>query len=269
MSEDKDFDNLMADFSKRLSEENSAGEPQFWNAPDILEDISKGEFPLSYILNPTERDELRELISGLIGLLVRAHVGDITARHQLEIIHTFMFPKQYEVPPNVVEALAKKHRSGHLLRAWALRRLMSEISEVVIPAKSNAESILEGRVRLSPDADPNHSLYELVRTHLNNLKRGTTLQMLAINIYLQKASNADVPGLDERTLKRDLSRLRMWEETDKSHMREKTRFAKEKSGTSWKAQIPIRKYSESWLPGSVEDTESSFNWKNDVDEIED
>lgn len=269
MPEDKDFDNLMADISKRLSEENSAGEPQFWNAPDILEDISKGEFPLSYILNPTERDELRELISGLIGLLVRAHVGDITARHQLEIIHTFMFPKQYEVPPHVVDALAKKHRSGHLLRAWALRRLMYEISEVVIPAKPDAESILEGRVRLSPDANPNHPLYKLVRKHLNSLKRGTTLQMLAIHIYLQKASDADVLGIDERTLKRDLSRLRKWEQDDESHKREKTRLAQEKSGISWKAQIPIRKYSESWLPISPEEVESSINTGNDVDEIED
>ena len=258
MSEMKDFDDFMAEVAARLSEGPARGEYEFWEGPDILEEIRTGEIPLGEILLAAERREMRVLISGVIGLLVRRHVGDEEAHLQLSILHTFIFPKQYEVPEQVIRSLAKKYRSGALARAWALRRLMYRLSELVVPVKTDARDILDGPVKLSPRADKRHPLYEQVVTHL---MRRTTLQMLAIRIYGQSmfdASESGNVGDYERSLKRDLQRLREWEKDrgHPSHERMKNQLSAEGSGMSWKAQIPVRKYSESWVPVPPEDSEA-------------
>jgi hypothetical protein len=256
MSEAEDFNSLMADVAGRLSEGDAGAEYQFWEGPDVLEEIRTGEFPLGSIFSPDERSEMRELISGLIGLLVRRHFGDAVAHHQLNVIHSFTFPKKYEVPSQVVERLSKRYRSGHLIRAWEIRRLMYEISDLIVPMNPDAESILKSPIRLRSDADPGHPLYKLVSQRLGSLRRPTTLQMLAIHIYLLRAQESGVLGLNERTLKRDLQRLRRWEQEDEEHMRVKNQFAADESRTSWKAQIPIRKFSESWIPKASEGKKS-------------
>jgi hypothetical protein len=253
--QEEGFHDLIAEVAERLSEDRISGEYQFWEGPDILEEIRTGKLRLGDILFSAERSELREVISGLIGLLVRRHFGDEIAHQQLNIIHSFMFPKQYEVPEHVIEKLSKKYRSGHLTRAWELRKLMYEISDLVVPTKTNAENILKSPVQLLPQADRKHSLYPLVKKHL---KRGTTLQILAIRIYLEMVNEREDQGaIDERTLKRDLQRLRKWEESDVEHMRRKKELTAAGTEVSWKAPIPVRKYSESWFPSLREDSQES------------
>jgi hypothetical protein len=256
MSEAKKDDAFYSEVSARLLENNQENENEFWEAPGILESIRTGDLLLSEILTKDERSEMEELISGVIGLLVRRHFGDEIAYQQLNVIHSFMFPKQYEVPEHVLERLSKKYRSGHLTRAWALRRLMYKLSDLVAPTLLDTENLLVSPVRLLPQADSKHPLYSLVKKYL---KRGTTLQILAIRIYLEMQSARDEEGtIDERTLKRDLQRLREWEETDAEHMRRKRELAAAGTQVSWKAHIPVRKYSESWfpsLPKSIQDVE--------------
>jgi hypothetical protein len=249
------FDDLMADVADRLSEDRIGAEYQFWEGADILEEIRTGEFRLGDFLFSAERSELRELLSGLIGLLIRRHFGDVVALQQLNIIRSFMFPKQYEVPEHVIEKQSKMYRSGHLTRAWELRKLMYEISDLVAPTKTDTENILKSPVQLLPQADSKHSLYPLVKKHL---KRGTTLQMLAIRIYLELIiEREDIGAIDERTLKRDLQRLREWEESDDEHMKWKEELAAAGTEVSWKAYIPVRKYSESWIPSLRNDFRES------------
>lgn len=248
MSDAENFNDLISGVAERLTDEAHTAEYRFWEAPDILEEIRTRELPLAYFLSPIERREVREMISGLIGLFVRQHVGDLGAHQQLNIIKSFMFPKRYEVPDQVIDKLSKMYRSAHLERAWELRRLMYEISELVVPVRANSENIFKIPVKLKPEANPNHPLYELVSSRLKNLKRHTTMQMLAIHIYLHIAHKTGKTGIDERSLKRDMQKLRRWEEADKEHLRVKAQLATNNSGMSWKAEIPIRKYSESWVP---------------------
>lgn len=253
MAGTKDFDNSMAEVAERLSDDSGGDEYEFWEGPDILEEIRTGELRLGDILSAAERREMRGLLSGIIGLLVRSHFGDEGARLQLNILHTFTFPRQYEVPEQVIQNLGKKYRSGHLTRAWALRRLMYKLSDLVIPSRPDGKDPLTSPVKLSPQADPKHPLYEHV---VKNLTRGTTLQMLAIRVYLATMTGGGETGVDERSLKRDLQRLRRWEESDPGHMRMKERFASAEAGASWKSQIPVHKYSESWVPLPPDDSET-------------
>lgn len=245
MAGTKDFDNSMAEVAGRLSDVPSRDEYEFWEGPNILEEIRTGELRLGDILSSPERREMQGLISGVIGLLIRRHFGDEGAHLQLNILHTFTFPKQYEVPEQVIRSLGKKYRSGHLTRAWALRRLMYKLADLVIPSRTDGKDPLTSPVKLSPQADPKHPLYEHV---VKNLTRGTTLQMLAIRVYLATMTGEGETGVDERSLKRDIQRLRRWEESDPGHMQMKERFASAEAGASWKSQIPVHKYSESWVP---------------------
>jgi len=246
MTEAEDFNTSFSEVIDRLSRNDQDKEYEFWKAPGIFESIKSGDLPLGIILTSEERAEMEELIAGVISLLVTRHYGDRLADHQLNIIHKFMFPKKYEVSKNVIRQLSKKYQSGHLTRGWALRRLMYQLSELVEPIMLDTKNIEQSRVRLLPNADTKHPLYPLVERHL---LRGTRLQTLAIKIYLEKVSRTKGGGtIDERTLKRDLQRVRRWEETDTSHMHQKKEFAATKTKVAWKAQIPIRKYSESWVP---------------------
>jgi hypothetical protein len=127
---------------------------------------------------------------------------------------------------------------------------MHRLSELVTPTELDTDNVITSPVRLLPQADSKHALYPLVKKYL---KRGTTLQILAIRIYLEWTNESDdEAAIDERTLKRDLQRLREWEEKDVKHMQRKEELAAAGNEVSWKAQIPVRKYSESWVPSMPE-----------------
>lgn len=106
----------------------------------------------------------------------------------------------------------------------------------------DAEEVTKSRVSVSPGADNRHRLYPLVRGHC---KRGTTLQNLAVRVYLELIQENNREGkLDERALRRDLRRLKAWEDADPVDTRLKREYAA--AGRHWKARIPVRLYSESF-----------------------
>jgi hypothetical protein len=76
MNEAEEFNHFMVEVAGQLSESGASAEYRFRERPDILKEIRAGELPLGSIFSPDERSEMRELISGLIGLLVRRHFGD-------------------------------------------------------------------------------------------------------------------------------------------------------------------------------------------------
>jgi hypothetical protein len=251
---DRDFSEVAA----KLLEDDDSGEQRFWESPGVLESIRKGELPQIEILTEDERSEMDELISGVIGLLVQRHFGDKRAVQQLSIIHKLIFPKKYDVSRTVIERLSKKYESGHLTRGWELRRLMYRLSDLVAPIRPDTENVMTSPIRLLPQADPKHPLYESVVEQLKVAKRSTTLQMLAIRIYLKRVEGTqEVSRIDERTLKRDLQKLREWEESDVEHVRLKEEITAACAGVPWMARIPLRKYSESWIPIVPDDLRKS------------
>lgn len=244
MPRNDEFDDYFSDVVKQLPEGSSKDEYEFWKAPDLLGDIKAGRLPLGQILWPGEIEELRAMLSGLIGLFIVRHYGGEHSSWQLNVIHKFIFPQKFEVPWTLVESLSKKYESGHLIRGWAVRRLMYELADLLELANPEADDPTTSTVSISPGADQKHPRYELVKKHC---KRKMNLQTLAIRIYLELIQNRNEDGkIDERSLRRDLKRLRAWEDDDLVHTEMKKEYAAAGSKFHWKSRIPIRLYSESF-----------------------
>lgn len=244
MPENKNVDEYLAEVASQLPGGADGVDYEFWKAPDLLEDIRAGKLRLGDVLGPREREEFSALLSGLIGLFITRHFGAERAKWQLDVVNKFTFPQKFEIQWAVVESLSKKYGSGHLIRGWALRRLMHELADLVELSSPNAKDITLSPVHVSPAVDSTHRLYPLVSRHC---RRGTTLQSLAVRVYLEliKGENED-QAIDERSLRRDLRRLKAWEDADPEHTRLKQEYAE--AGHHWKAGIPVRLYSESFRP---------------------
>jgi hypothetical protein len=256
--ERQDIDDALSRLAADLGGGAVDSEYEFWKAPSLLEEIKSGDLSLGSLLSPHEAEEFKALLSGLIGLFVTRHVGVERARRQLNLVHKFIFPQKFEVPWTVVESLSKKYESGHLLRAWALRRLMYELADLVELKLPELEDVTAGRVVLAPGADEGHRLYPLV---LRLINRSTTLQSLAVDVYLELIQRENESGtVDERSLRRDLKRLQAWEDADPVHTRLKKEYAAAGARYHWKARIPVRFYSESFRPSTpTELAESALN----------
>jgi hypothetical protein len=199
-------------------------EYEFWKAPDLLEEVRDGRLRLGLILGKYESEEFRAILTGLIGLFIRRQLGEDRPRWQLNLVHKFVFPQKFEVPWVVIESLAGKYESGHLVRGWSLRRLMYELADLIHLAQPNLEDVTAGHVVLSPNADQGHRLYPLV---LRYCKRKTTLQSLAVRVYLELIQGENEDGvIDEPSLRRDLRRLKAWEDADPVHTRLKEEYEK-------------------------------------------
>jgi hypothetical protein len=238
--------------------EGQAGQGyEFWNAPDLLVEIREGKLRLGQLFGTYEAEEFRSLLAGLIGLFIRRLAGEDRARWQLNVVQKFVYPQKFEVPWTLVESLAGKYESGHLVRGWALRRLMYELAGLVELRQPEREDITASVVFISPDADQGHRLYPLVRRYC---KPKTTLQSLAIRVYLELIQGENEEGvIDERSLRRDLKRLKAWEDADPMHTRLKREYAAA-GQYHWKARIPVRLYSESFRPPTPSElTESALN----------
>lgn len=243
-----DLDVNLSELARDLTGDSGGYEYELWEGPDVLEDIKAGRLVLSQLLCRREAAELKTLISGLIGLFITRHFGDESAYQQLNVVEKFTFPKRFEVPQSVVKSLSKKYDSGHLIRAWAIRRLMYELADLVELAHPEAEDPSASVVTISPSANKRHRLYPLVMRYC---KPRTKLQPLAIRIYLELIQGENEGGqIDERSLRRDLRRLRTWEDADPVHTRLKKEYAAAASSYHWKARIPIRLYSESFRPAT-------------------
>jgi hypothetical protein len=255
MSDKKDAHDFLTEVAEQLLPQSRKrkGEFPYWLGPSILEEVHTGEFPLGALLNEEEFSDLNILVSGVIGLLVARHFGDLDARRQLNVIEKFLFPKKYEVPAQVIEKLSRRYESGHLVRAWALYRLIHRLGDLVIIEDPHPEDMLKSRVVISPEADQSHSLYPYVVRYWKWGQRGRTLENLAIYIYLALAKKStkiteEDPSLNVKSLQRDLRKLRRREEADHAHMKTKKRLVAGGADVSVLAHFPTRKYSESFVP---------------------
>lgn len=258
MPGEQDLDELLSAVADTLPEGRTGPEYEFWKAPDLLAEIRAGEFPLGHFLGKHEVEEFRAILSGLIGLFIKRHFGDTRSEWQLNVVHKFIYPQKFEVPWTAVESLAGKYESGHLLRGWALRRLMYELADLVELTQPDLEDVTVSRVVLATNADQEHRLYPLVRRYC---RRGTTLQSLAVRVYLELIQGENERGaVDERSLRRDLKRLQAWEDADQMHTRLKKEYAAAGAHYHWKARIPVRLYSESFRPATPSEiAESALN----------
>jgi hypothetical protein len=204
-----------------------------------------GALRLKGTLTEDDGEELLQLVGAVIGMFDRLKKGDELARHQLNLITKIAFPKTFGMPLSAIESLARKYRSGHVKRGFDVRKLMYKLSDIVVPVHSTSKDALDGAILIAttPEAQQ-HSLYS---DALKNWRRGTTLQMLAIRIYLEKLGGKDEGTVvDERTLKRDLKKLREWEKSDPQHMLHMERAASAIGG-NWKTRFPLYRHPETMV----------------------
>jgi len=178
-------------------------------APCLAEMFQIGALARKGIIGSETREKLSEIIHKLVRIAVHAEEGDERASNQLKVIHKLALPNNYALPASVIKNLADSyHISAHLARAWSIRSLMIELSFVVEPTHDD-RSVLDGPVRLTTTNVHllNPEIYEKAKRHI---KKNTTLQSLAIAIYLEELGREEI-YLEPRQLKHDLQKLKEWE----------------------------------------------------------
>jgi hypothetical protein len=215
------------------------------HAPGLIEMFQLGSLSRKGIIKKKTRKTVSQIIHQLIRVACQADQGNEQSLDQLKAIHKLSHPQSYDLPATVIKNLVDSyHTSPHLARAWSVRHLMLDLSDVVEPVREGI-SVLKSGIKLTTTdvhlLDP--EVYGKAKKHI---KRGSTLQSLAMSIYLDDLNKEGI-NLDLRQLKLDLKKLREWEVAnhfDASHGYElwNGRF-----GQYPTARIPrIPMYSEGW-----------------------
>lgn len=165
--------------------------------------IEKGE------LAPEYQTTISEIVGLLSMLILLADEGIEQCQIQIEAIKKLAHPNKYEIPINKIIEIANYETSPTLARAWELRRIMSHLTNVVVPRHPTKPFTHNQivRMRTSPAFSVFQALWDLARKHWNP---NSTLQSLAIDLYLIDLDREGVT-CDARTLKKDLQHAREWE----------------------------------------------------------
>lgn len=178
---------------------------------DLDASIHKGDVSLRYF------NYVESIVSGMVDAITLASAGSNEAEHKLIAIRKILWPQQYNLPKSAIKKMVDRyHGSPQLARACTLRHLMSLLSRVVSPAHPEKPFNTRSAVLLLETSKAEWPL--LFIKAQQQWKRNSTLQSLAIRIYLSERVDAEPETrVDERTLKRDLLVLRLWE---KNHVPE-------------------------------------------------
>jgi len=167
--------------------------------------VDKGDIALRYF------NYVESIVSEMVDAITLASSGSLEAENKLIAVNKILRPQQYNLPQSAIENIVSRYNgSPQLARACTLRHLMSLLTKVVRPADSEKPFNTRSPILLleaSKDEWPG-----LFIKAQKQWKRNSTLQSLAIRIYLSELVSAKPDTrVDERTLKRDLLALRRWE----------------------------------------------------------
>lgn len=179
------------------------------NAPGLVHMFQIGALARKGIIGKRAQETLSQIIRALVSIAYHAESGDEEASNQLQVLHKIAYPSGYELPATVIKGLADSyHTSPHLVRGWAIRSLMLELSYVVEPTRLD-RSVLDGAVRMVQrnKLSFERGLYEKASKFI---RTGSTLQSLAITIYIDNLEKEGIT-IDPREIKRDLQKLKEWE----------------------------------------------------------
>lgn len=249
------FDEISdADLFKKIFTQRAGFWPQdraereniFWSSPGLMISVLAGAYRLGGDLNTEEAKMLEDLFSGLLRILLQAHAGDDVSRKQLLAVRTLIFRSKYQVSIKDMEKIIKKYnKKGPLARGWEIRELMAELASFVISANPDNQNILKGPIRLSEIPElKESSLYQEAQ---QICEHGTTLQSLAIKIYLNRLQDKGDQTTDVRSLKRDLQKVKEWEFADPIHTAMKETYLSN-SALALPWRLPTEKFSERNFP---------------------
>jgi hypothetical protein len=164
---------------------------------------------------PLREHDLGDLVDGLANIAVLAAFGDENSLTQLKAIEKLIRAAKYCLPFTKLREIVDRYEtSPPLARAWELRRLMSGLCWVVALIRPKPPYSIDQPVKLISPHKHYANLSELAQRHI---KKNSTLQSLAISIYLEQLRNEGITDekntITEKTLKADLARAREWEKT--------------------------------------------------------
>lgn len=194
-------------------------------------------------------DIAKTLVKGLTRVIaMAAFYGDAQANTQLKAIEKLIKPAKFELPISKIQELVDRYEtSPQLARGWALLKLMSSLSWFVKPLRTDRpfspdQPIVVRDTKEVPDQP------ELMKVIRQYWKPNTTLQSLAICAYLRSLQREGTTSgdetINERTLKRDLARVREWEQLADEN--EKQRRGREFGQSLGDNPIFWCDYSEGW-----------------------
>lgn len=161
-----------------------------------------------------------DIVERLVMIMASASEGNSRSRMWLKAIEKIFHPQKFELPLNKIEEIAIRYETNpQLARGWALTALMSHLTHVVEPRDKKHSSPSDPVVMRSKSNLPGseYVVKEIDRITLSYLKRNSTLQSLAIRMYLDSLQREgvidDQATINERTLKRDLQVVKKWEQT--------------------------------------------------------
>jgi hypothetical protein len=166
--------------------------------------VHKGDVAFRYF------NYIESIVSGMVDAITLASSGSIDAENKLIALNKILRPQEYNLPKSVIKNIVDRYNgSPQLARAGTLRHLMSLLTKVVRPAHSEKSFNTRSPILLLETCKDEGPL--LIKAK-RQWKRNSTLQSLAIRIYLSELVSAKPDTrVDERTLKRDLLALRRWE----------------------------------------------------------
>jgi hypothetical protein len=165
---------------------------------------------------PLHEHDIGDLIEGLTNIAMLAAFGDENSLTQLKAIEKLIRAPKYCLPfTKLREIIDRYETSPPLARAWELRGLMSGLCWVVAPIRPKPPYSIDQPIKLIKP--PNKAYADLSELAQRHIKKNSTLQSLAISIYLEQLRNEGITDenntITERTLKADLARAREWEKT--------------------------------------------------------
>lgn len=248
MSEEEVFKSLFTQIAGFWPKTKAERDQILTTSPGFLTCVFAGAYKLGGSLTSEEADQLSDMFAGLLAVHLRAHNGDEMAKSQLQAIKKLISPGKYQVPLNVIEELAKKYNThGPLVRGWEIRRLMAQLVPLITSVDIANQDPTKGPIKLTDSEETQGSdLYQEAASHC---RKGTTLQSLAIRIYLGRLEKSGDQHVDIRSLKRDLQKVREWEVGNYGHMRQKESLARSLDAeTIIPLMLPTVNLSENTLP---------------------
>ena len=160
-------------------------------------------------LDDEQRVFLSQLLVDLIVIAEQAFAGDAFANKQLEAVSKLVRSAEYRTLPKLIDKIVTtqyKLPASHE-RARNIIDLMIDLWIVVEPVRYSGEERYNVAVRPVLKRACDTDLYALATKYC---RKGTTLQSLAIKVYLEQLRDEGHEGVDERALKRDLQKYREW-----------------------------------------------------------
>lgn len=181
-------------------------------------------------LSDAEAANVLSLTDGLLELQLRAHKGEQTAQTFLKGVGKLVFPpkmlrsegnRKEPFLPFVNDLLSGYRTSPHLIHAWNVRLLMSELSFQIEPAKGVSKMTPNGKVRLGKrkrsiriNKEQRKKVIAVFKNASDRERARMTLEGLAKKIYIDRMSRQDRDAkMTEGILNRSLRMLRDFEET--------------------------------------------------------